>query len=144
MKKQLSLILVAAAAALLLGGCTAASRDNRQAGIYAEQLERGEEVSAEEYSKMVTFYCDALDRTLQEIEPAAKKHAAALESNDADAIKKTADELDKTSARVHHERENLIRLGSGLQRNFEQLPDSVRQRLSDHIIAVTLRFYDFR
>ncbi|MCM1310029.1 MAG: hypothetical protein NC301_03260 [Bacteroides sp.] len=126
-----------------MAGCTQVQRDNRQAGLYAEQLERGESVSAAEYGKMVAFYCEALDRTLDEIEPAAKAHVAALEAADSVRVVETAAALDRTAAEAHKKRENLIRLGSGLQRNFSLLPDSLQRRLTDHIMAVTLRYSNF-
>lgn len=128
---------------IALAGCTSAQRDDRQAGLYAERLERGEAVSADEYAEMVEFYCSALDRTLDEIEPAARAHAEALESADSVRVVETAMALDKAASEAHKRRENLIRLGSGLQRNFVFLPDSLQRRLTDHILAVTLRYSDF-
>lgn len=128
---------------IVLAGCSQAQRDDRQAGLYAEQLERGEAVSAQDYADMVSFYCDALDHTLEEIEPAAKAHAAALNANDSLRITTTATDLNQATAKAHEKRKNLVRLGKNLQYHMANIPDSTRNRLTDHILKITLRYSNY-
>ncbi len=130
-------------AGIALAGCSQGQRDDRRAGLYADKLERGEAVSAQDYAEMVSFYCDALDNTLEEIEPAAKAHAAALKAGDSLRIVDTAAELNEVSTKAHQKRQNLVRLGKGLQYHMADIPDSTRTRLTDHILKITLRYANY-
>ena len=137
------IVIIAAGMLLMLGACSQAGRDDRQASIYADRLEKGEAISAREYADIVEFYCEALDRTLLDIGPAAKAYAAALEANDSTAALITAQELNRATAEAHDKRRNLVRLGSNLQAHLPDLPDTTRTRLVEHITTVTLKYSDF-
>lgn len=143
MNRIIITLMIVAAGMLLPGACSRADRDDRQAARYAERLETGKDVSAREYDDMVEFYCGALDRTLRDIEPAAKAYAAAVEADDSVAARRTVLELNRATAEAYEKRRNLVRLGSNLQARLPNLPDSTRNRLVEHIMKVTLKYSDF-
>lgn len=128
---------------LLLVACSQTDRNNRQAALYAERLEQGEDISAREYADIVEFYCLALDNALTDIEPAAKAHAAAIDANNNDAIEQTATELRDHTARAQKTHKEVMRLGAALQTRLADIPDSTRRTLLDQLLAISIRYSDF-
>lgn len=128
---------------LLLGACSDAARDDRRAAGYADRLERGETVSAEEYSEIVSFYCGALDRAFAELEPPAREHARMVDSGaDPDEIEKSAAKLLQKVAKVQAGRKNITRLGSALVMKMPAMPDTTRSRLVRYVSDVSTRYSD--
>ncbi len=140
MKKLPLMILLGC---LLLAACSQTDRNNRQAALYAERLEQGEEISAGDYADIVEFYCRALDHALTDIEPAAKAHAAALDANDSTSIEQTGIELRNRTAKAQKNNKEITRLGSALQTRLADLPDSTRRTLLERLFAISLRYSDF-
>lgn len=133
--------LIPLAATLLLAtACSSGWNDNRRAARYADRIEDAETVSADEYSEMVTFYCGALDRTLQELQPYHEAHAKALDSGDTAQMAKTQRELSDKTDRMANERKHLKRLGSDLFLHMSELPDTTRHRLLSHLADIRTRY----
>ncbi len=138
-----TLTLTAAALMLLLAAaCTAAWSDNRRAAKYADRIEDAETVSAQEYSEMVSFYCAALDRTLDELEPYHRAHAKAIDGGDTAQVAKTKRQLSDKTDRVAADRKHLKRLGTDLFLHMSELPDTTRYRLLSHLADIRSRYRD--
>lgn len=136
------LVIVLAAVGLMAFSCSQTWSDNRQAAVYADRIETSEAVSAEEYSEMVTFYCQALDRTLANLKPFHEAHVAAIESGDTALIAKTGRELtDKTESSARDSK-NVKRLGTQLFNHMGELPDTTRHRLLTYLADVYSRYSD--
>lgn len=133
-------LITLAATLLLATACSSGWNDNRRAARYADRIEDAETVSADEYSEMVTFYCGALDRTLQELQPYHEAHAKALDSGDTAQVAKTQRELSDKTDRMANERKHLKRLGSDLFLHMSELPDTTRHRLLSHLADIRTRY----
>lgn len=133
-------LITLAATLLLTTACSSGWNDNRRAARYADRIEDAEAVSADEYSEMVTFYCGALDRTLQELQPYHEAHAKALDSGDTAQVAKTQRELSDKTDRMANERKHLKRLGSDLFLHMSELPDTTRHRLLSHLADIRTRY----
>lgn len=129
---------------LTLCSCSSGARQERQAELYAERLESGETIAAEEYSDMVSFYCRSLDNMLAEIDPVARKHADAVDSGDEQKAQLTAKELNDKTAEMADKHKAVGRLGQGLHRHMSQLPDSAREQLINHILEISLHYANFK
>ncbi|MBD5178296.1 MAG: hypothetical protein HDR45_02495 [Bacteroides sp.] len=142
MKSLPNLIQVAALAALMCcaSACSQAWRDDRRAATYADRIENSEAVSAEEYSEMVTFYCRALDRSLDKLKPLHDAHAAAVASGDTAMIAKTERQLTVETESVARDTKNVSRLGSQLFNHLGALPDTTRHRLLSYLSGIYDRY----
>lgn len=141
---KLCSLLLCSLTLTVVSACSASYSDNRKAADYAERLETGEAISADEYSEIVTFYCNALDRAFSEMEPAARAHADAVEAgSDQELIERTAEDLKRKAAEAGERRRNLTRLGNALFLAMPQLPDSARTSLVTYLQSVSSRYSDF-
>lgn len=131
-----AIILVAATA------CSNLQRDNRRAAKYADRIEDSEAVTADEYSEMVSFYCEALDRTLSELQPYHDAHVKAIDSGDTALVAKTKRDLTDKTDRIAADSNDLRRLGTGLFLHMNELPDSTRHRLLSYLADLRLRYSD--
>lgn len=129
-------------AAEILGSCSAGWRDNRRAAAYADKIEHAESITADEYSEMVSFYCSAMDRTLEELRPYHEAHARALESTDSARVADTERELTDKTAEVSANRSDVRRLGSRLFVHLADMPDSTRRRLLTYLSDLHSRYSD--
>lgn len=141
MKKHIFYIFLLLATAAL-GACTTAARDNRTAAAYADQIEKSEGVTADEYSEMVSFYCSAMDRALDELRPYHEAHAQALEGTDTARVARTERELTDKTNEVSANRSDVRRLGSHLFVHLADMPDTTRHRLLTYLSDLHSRFSD--
>ncbi|MDE6513178.1 MAG: hypothetical protein K2L05_03215 [Muribaculaceae bacterium] len=132
--------ILLAATLLLASACSSGWNDNRRAANYADRIEDAEAVSASEYSEMVTFYCSALDRTLQELQPYHEAHAKALNSGDTAQVAKTQRELTEKTEQLATGRKHLKRLGTALFLHMGELPDTTRHRLLTHLAGIRTHY----
>ena len=137
MKHTLSALV---ATLLLATACSSGWNDNRRAAKYADRIEDAEAVSADEYSEMVSFYCDALDRTLKELQPYHEAHARALDGGDTAQVAKTQRELTDKTEQLTNGRQHLTRLGTDLFIHMGEIPDSIRYRLLSHLADIRTRY----
>lgn len=141
--KRLPLIIAIAGCALLSGACSRSWRDNHKAAGYADRLEQGETIAAEDYAEIVEFYCGAIDRGLAEMEPLNREHARAVDGGDHELAARTSKALSQKSAEIAAERKDLVRLGSHLYMRLDQMPDSVRARLINYLAGLNTRYSNF-
>lgn len=128
---------------LLLAACSGAWSDNRKAASYADRIEKGESISAEDYVEIVEFYCQAIDRGLAELAPLDKEHSRAVDSGNHELAARTSKALARKSAEVAAKRKDLTRLGSQLYIHLNELPDSTRARLIDYLSSLNSRYTNY-
>lgn len=143
--RKTATILAGAVMLMLTAGACSASRDidNEKAREYAELLNSGEEVSAEEYTDIVEFYIESIDGVMERMEDAARAHADAIREGDPGRVEKTAEALGKASRKMATDYAGVTALGSALYTRLNVLPDSARQALVTHIAALSTRYSDY-
>lgn len=108
---------------------------------YAERLNGGEAIEAEEYSRMVSLYCAEMNRCFAELETPARAHAEALAAADADAAAKTEAELRRRVAEL--EKNPAVGLGDALMKHLGQMPDTTAARLINYVSGLYSRCASF-
>lgn len=128
---------------LLVGACSNVAGDDSRAAAYADRLEQGEAVSAEEYAEMVDFYCNVLNRFDAEIEPLAAAYVETIGSGDSEAVAIALEDLFNAVAQLDADNPNVVRLGNYLVQHAEQMPDDVREKLESCLQSFISHYSNF-